>query len=535
MTHKEDVVEDPGKRMSEPQQIGKRGEDYFRYWATSHHINATRPDFDMGIDFLCQVLAPVSGSKSLEGVGSMFGAQIKTVQSGGPSSRIVLDRKDATDLLRQTQATCIFGVQLDSETVFFKFLDEDLMDRLQDFLKSDNAQWTMTYSNMSSDLSLFEKELLRKVHPNFQSRLRIRRANQRLVEAIPGSEFSLSTSSDYVAARVVVPSVSEAYQIEPIAKEEARLQIFERGYVDPSLEGVSLHPAIGRIVEEMQSSLLVLIGATGHTVDVRVRSGAEEAVAEFEVRTFGDEVSLVHSAGLRLTYSAARKDEQGYVHHLEHNLFSPEPAFKWDENGLRFFSLLQPGAELIMPNGRTFGLSMFGGSIEHLGSAVQACYRICEALELPANYALADLKTEEFAYALTYLNAFLFDDVTTDRMVPAFVFGPAANLPVNKLKTKRMNIRLPIAVNWKETGILIRVEAETQAFKYRKKFCGFRITKQRDWTIAKHERFDKSPYPEAWFYPDWPAIQLRPTTAGKYDFTYDGARLPFGAEVWLDE
>jgi hypothetical protein len=59
MSHKENVLDDLGKRMSESQRIGKLGEDYFRYWAGTHHINATRPDFDMGIDFLCQVLAPV--------------------------------------------------------------------------------------------------------------------------------------------------------------------------------------------------------------------------------------------------------------------------------------------------------------------------------------------------------------------------------------------------------------------------------------------------------------------------------------------
>jgi hypothetical protein len=125
MSHEEGGFEGPGKRMSEFQQIGKLGEDYFQYWAATHHINATKAAFDIKIDFLCQGLAPVPGSKSVEGTGSMFEAQIKTVQSGGPLSRVVLERKDATDLLRQTQATSIFAVQLDSHAVFFKFLDED--------------------------------------------------------------------------------------------------------------------------------------------------------------------------------------------------------------------------------------------------------------------------------------------------------------------------------------------------------------------------------------------------------------------------
>lgn len=191
-----DLSNDRGKRMSRPQQIGKLGEDVFRLWATENHLSVTKPEFDMGIDFLCQVLAPIAGSKSFEGVGALFGAQIKTVESG-KQSRFPLNRKDATDLLRQTQATGIFGVELDIKTVFFRFPDEDLMDQLQEFLQSKNATWSLPYSAMTSDVSSFGAQFLRHVNLNTQSRLRIRRANQRLIKAIPGSVLT-ATGSRYM-------------------------------------------------------------------------------------------------------------------------------------------------------------------------------------------------------------------------------------------------------------------------------------------------------------------------------------------------
>jgi hypothetical protein len=188
-----------------------------------------------------------------------------------------------------------------------------------------------------------------------------------------------------------------------------------------------------------------------------------------------------------------------------------------------------------MPNGTIWPLSMFGEALATIGSAIEANQKICEALEIATTFVLMDLKNEEFAHALTFLNAFFFDGVTIDRMVPAFVFGPGAEIPPETLKTKHAGIELPIVVNWKETGLLIWVAGEADVFRYKKQFCGFRVTKQTDWKIGKLKRFEKSAYPEAWFYSDWPAIQLKPITAGTYNFTYDGSRRPFEASVSFDD
>jgi hypothetical protein len=112
---------DRGKRLSRSNVIGKQGELAFAQWALDHHLSPNKAESDLGVDFFCQVMAPVPGSKSIEGAGPVLGAQVKTVEEE-EKPRLKLSRIDATDLLRQTQATCLFGLRLSDCRVRFQFL-----------------------------------------------------------------------------------------------------------------------------------------------------------------------------------------------------------------------------------------------------------------------------------------------------------------------------------------------------------------------------------------------------------------------------
>lgn len=70
----EDPV-DRGKRLSRSNIIGDEGELLFRRWALKHQLTANKVTQDIGIDFFCQVMAPVSDSTSVEGKGPVLGAR----------------------------------------------------------------------------------------------------------------------------------------------------------------------------------------------------------------------------------------------------------------------------------------------------------------------------------------------------------------------------------------------------------------------------------------------------------------------------
>src|SRR5579863_9861290 len=125
---------DRGKRLSRSNVIGKDGELAFARWALRHHLSANKADTDIGLDFFCQVMSEVEGSKSLEGAGSILGAQVKTVDDEEKPS-VELNRIDVTDLLRQKQVTCLFGLRLSDESVHFQFMTKDFIDKLLEFLE----------------------------------------------------------------------------------------------------------------------------------------------------------------------------------------------------------------------------------------------------------------------------------------------------------------------------------------------------------------------------------------------------------------
>src|SRR5580693_5560368 len=90
---------DRGKRLSRSNVIGKQGELAFAQWALDHNLSANKAETDVGVDYFCQVLSPVTGSESMEGAGPILGAQVKTVDDE-EKPRLKLNRIDATDLLR---------------------------------------------------------------------------------------------------------------------------------------------------------------------------------------------------------------------------------------------------------------------------------------------------------------------------------------------------------------------------------------------------------------------------------------------------
>ena len=224
-----------GKRLSRGNIIGEKGELLFRDWALDHHLVANKATTDIGIDFFCQAAKAVAGSESLEAIGSILGAQVKTVGEG-ENARLTLNRIDATDLLRQTQATCIFGIRLADKSVRFQFLDRSFIDHLLEFLDGNNKQLTISYKSLSDDMSLFLRLLNRYINPFEQNQLRIHLIQQRLKSGIPGSKFSIESTDEETISKISIPWITSAFSIDPEAMKETRLKFLREGDFDPEQE-----------------------------------------------------------------------------------------------------------------------------------------------------------------------------------------------------------------------------------------------------------------------------------------------------------
>jgi hypothetical protein len=523
-----------GKRLSRSNIIGEEGELLFKRWALKRQLTANKVNQDIGIDFFCQVTAPVPGSTSVEGQGPVLGAQVKTVENG-EDARLVIDRIDATDLLRQTHATCLFGIRLSDESVHFQFVDRNFIDSLVAFLDTENYQLTVSYKTLADDSGLFLRLLKRYASPFEQIQLRVHLIQQRIKSGIPGSRFSVYSSGEETRSMVAVPWIPSAFKIDEKARDQVRLKFLREGTIDPEQKGVELHPVIGEALRETNSSTAIVAGVRAVMTKVKVRLGDATAVQPFEYREFGTEKNFVHRSGLRITIDrATKKLSDGHHHHsLESEVFQPHRPTTLAGSAFNFFRSFRPGATIELESGWEVPLETLGESLTDIGGAINAWPDLCKALKLPMRRLYpGDLHDEEFGRTARLLEALLIKNLSIGMLAPGFLVGPPADQPADQLLTTPVFANVPIALNWKDTGLVVWVECEADAYLFEDLICGFQLKEQTSWRIQKTRRFDKSIYPEVWFVRDWPAVPLREGLGGISNWNYDGiAKHPFEAEV----
>jgi hypothetical protein len=527
---------DRGKRLSRSNIIGEKGEVLFKGWALDHHLTANKVTTDIGIDFFCQVTEPVAGSESVEGQGPVLAAQVKTAEDGD-DPRLVLDRIDATDLLRQTHATCLFGLCLSEGAVRFQFLDRAFIDRLIAFLDSEREKVSIRYKTMASESSLFLRLLKRYTQPFEQMQLRIHLIHQRVKNVIPGAELSVESTREGSLSKVVVPWIPSAFSIDPEAKEQVRLKFLREGIIDPEQAGVELHPVIVEALRATNSAGAVLAGVGAVVLKVKVRWEGASAVQPFDYREFGTEKNFVHRSGLRITMDRATVQmSDGHHHHaMQSEVFQPIHPASLVGSAINFFRLFRPGALIELQPGWETPLENFGDNLTTIGQAVDGLPGLCTALKQSLRrISLGDLRDEEFSRSTWFLEALLIKEIPIGMMAHGFVVGPAAELPLDQIPTIPVSARVPIALNWKDSGFAIWVDCDADAYLQDDRICGIRLKNHTGWRIQKTSRFDKSIYPELWFAKDWPAVPLREDLSGTTYWTYDGSEQhPFEAKIRL--
>ncbi len=524
---------DRGKRLSRSNVIGKQGELAFAQWALNHQLSANKADTDIGVDFFCQVMSPVAGSESIEGTGPILGAQVKTVAEE-KKPRLKLNRIDATDLLRQMQATCLFGLRLSDNSIHFQFLTREFIDRLLAFLETSDDEFSIAYDSMSDDGPLFQRLLRKYTNPFEQLQLRTHLIKRRITRAISGADLAIESTDEHTVCHIYVPWASSAFTVEPPAREKVRLKVLREGTIDLEEHGVKLHPIILDALKETQSSQLKLMGVAAEKIKVSINWQNKHATEQFERHAYGSEVAYVHRAGLRLTTNTERnKTPDGYVHATESELFRPLNPATLSGRTLLFFRLFKPGAVLSFQSDWHVPLSAFGDALEHIGDAVDSIPDLCESLGLPlTQVALADINDEEFARTSWFLETLLLKGVPLGQMVNGFIVGPAADLPVEQVPTSPIFISAPLVLNWKDTGLVIWVECDGDGFFYEGLLCGLRLDQQRSWKIEKTERYQKSVYPELWIAKDWPAVQIGSGMSGTQNWTLDPEKaIPLEASI----
>ncbi len=513
---------DRGKRLSRGNIIGKKGEMAFEQWALDNQLSPNKADTDLGVDYFCQIMRAVSGSKSLEGAGSILAAQVKTVEDS-ERPRLVLNRIDATDLLRQTQTTCLFGLCLADGSVHFQFLTKNFIDLLTEFLEGERKELTIPYRQMSSDGAHFAKLLGKYSNPYEQLQLRIHLVTRRVRNAIVGAKLSVQSYEEGTVLQVFVPWEASAFTVESSLRDSVRLRVLRGGGISSDVAGVQLHPVIMEALNDMGGASLNVTSVAEEIVNVGIQYQGVTATERFSRYRYESEIAYVHRAGLRLTYDTQpTRIDEAYVHRLECEIFEPLHRVPLKGKVLVFFGLFRPGAILSLRPDLSLPLASFGDSLEHLGEAMGPIPHLCKALGLSlSRCALPDLKDEEFVRSAWFLEALLLKGIDIGRMVRGFVLGPAADLPIEQVPTSPISISVPVVLNWKDRGITVWIECDGVAFMHGDLICGVQFTRQRSWKIAKGQRHSKSKAPEMWISREWPAIPIGDSLSGTHTLSLE--------------
>lgn len=498
-----------GKRRTLSQRLGTKGEHTFALWAVDRCLGPNKTQDDYGIDYYCQLFKRLPGGKE-EATGPVLSAQVRAVASKVKRRRISLEKEDAENLLRQTNVSCVIGVDIAASLVAFRFLDEAFVRELSAFVQSNRSTLTLSIADMERDPALFDERLKHLARPAAQNRLRVLLAEIKLGDVAPGSRLRISQGSDGSKAVVHLPWIENAFQYSTEAEREPlRRVFFDDNFQELALPANALKAEVHQVFELADEGWLLGKGVES-TVELRVRHGDESATAPATARRIGDEVAYLLDVGLGLVMSAARRKDDEVVHELHGRIFRGQRSLGDSAAVLPFLKLLREGATIEVNGKPLMPAEAWGPRIASLGAAVTAIEAVVDALNLGLHGVFLDaLSDEEFARSLSLLEAVLVHQVPWEGMLPGFIIGPAAQQDVEDVDHQDALMTIPMVLNLQEVGFVFRISAPCIVFFTGEgSICGFRVKGPASHAMERTSRFTKSVFPEMWIRAHWPAIPL---------------------------
>lgn len=525
-----------GKRRSKSQRIGEKGEALYKAWAVDNGLTAQKVDDDYGVDFFSQTFKPIRGG-SEEITGSVIAVQVRSVE-GKQRKRIKLDRSDAENALRLSIPYCLIAIDISEKKVYHRFLDEGFLIELDTFLRSPRQSLSMGLSSLKYGSDKFQADLNQVSEQGYQYRLRIIKAKRDIRSDIPGADISIIQKSDFGAAKVHLPWITQAFSFGAESQEEAARFVFQHGVLPPAN-----HPEIQlrrsfEAVAELASGPLSLEGTFEEEKTLFVEYQGKRAVAPFCLRRIGDERAYVGESGLVLIMSEPRHLGGQWVHQLSLRLNTTNAKPMLDcTNSKDFLSKLRPGAEL-NEIGRDGIPISYWRNLEIVGPFIDAIYLIAEHLKIDSlhDVILADIKDEELRIGIGLLDAML-SGVEIERLLPGFIAGPGREQPYSDSNWEKTGFRIPVVFNFKDRGVVIWVTGQGSIYIAGDPplICGFRAEIQDSWEVElRDERLPVGHNPVAWITTEWPGIPVMPSKEiFEKGLIFKGPiNNPFGGELW---
>lgn len=179
------------------QEIGDLGESLIPTWALKHNTKASKYTYDLGFDFSFQVL------EKNEFNGKVFVAQCKAVEQ--TTKYVKLDVDDLSLHLISNMPVCLLGVDTVTETIKYRFVDNELIDKYCDAIMATQKSLSIPFSELHEDAT-FYTDCLKYCKPALTESKRIHTIDKLISTFAPGTVVKSETDSEGVVSLKMITS-----------------------------------------------------------------------------------------------------------------------------------------------------------------------------------------------------------------------------------------------------------------------------------------------------------------------------------------
>ena len=483
-----------------------------------------------GIDFFCSVFRKAN-TQIEEMTGAVLAVQVRST-SVEDKQRIKLDRADAETALRIDNPYVLIGIDIIIKKVYFRFMDEALVEELQTFLQSDNDSRSWPLDSLGSGNDHFTKLLTEVCRPAYQQKLRWKRTELDISAVVPGSRLTFSQDKHGGIAVITAPFFTDFLVIEHSQQEKMARIIFNEGHLG-SIKQSLLHPKILSLTDLIDGPICIG-GSLEQEGSISIEyPGISRVTIPVGIRKIGDEIGFILRTGLYLIVSGARNKKGQWVHEFRHGIATKDTfeLVKSTEE-FKFLKALREGATLFLSNESPISIDHWG-NLKYLGPDLEAMEKVFAHLQLSlSDLHLADVVELPALMTIGVINAFR-GGIGIEHICPGFVYEQAIEKKLQDRNWKLCGFRIPIVMNLKSFGIIIWSSGKGSVYKVNNLICGFRPEQQERWEFEiRDQAFPKVTIPELRFYKAWTPIPLNVSDRMKCESLEFEAELPFGGEIY---
>ncbi len=484
------------KKRALAQRIGETGEALVRLWASKNCLSANKMDNDYGFDFILQHFKPYGQNQIHTGI--WFLAQCKAIEQENPKY-VKLEKSDAYLYLSASVQCCLLSVNNKDEKIKFRFVDQELIDKLITFVNSSNESL-----NLNIEKYFFQNEQLLqdyiKSHANSSEiqKLKIYIAKQLLSKLAPNLSLATTITDEDYSIHLKSNWLTNVINPDLLFSNESKsadyvidFNVIEilRKYL-PSFNVVSISGSIstGSVLSGYNSQNVTKCVSYPHKGNVSFRT----------------------KIGFVLTAGPCIKENGQHIHKVKYEIKPAPYSFaECREDCLAFEEMFEQKKlaidnHLLIPDLGTWKeMESFFFISKEISNAINS-----KIFEFPGLQA-CDIENYDVSVTIGIITS-LINRKTLSPWFPGFLFN-CTETPINELEEIPCTGSIPLVFSLKRKNYIVWLSSSYSWLldKSINQIIGFKINQITKIDVNELEWNDREiPTPELWIESFWPAIPL---------------------------